>query len=92
MIVGPMLRKRLDEKFARAAESQSLLVESVSAVETLKALAVEPQMRKRWEERLAGYIDSGFKAAMLANWGSQAIQLFNKLSTLALLYFRRAGW
>ena len=48
----PLFRRRLDEKFARGAENQAFLVESVTGVETLKAMAVEPQMQRRWEEQL----------------------------------------
>lgn len=87
MLVGPALRRRLDEKFIRGAENQSFLVEAVTGVETLKALAVEPQMQNRWDRQLAGYIQSSFKASMMANWGSQAIQLIHKLATVALLFF-----
>ena len=47
----PLFRTRLDEKFARGAENQAFLVESVTGVETLKAMAVEPQMQRRWEEQ-----------------------------------------
>ncbi|WP_244755895.1 type I secretion system permease/ATPase [Pseudoxanthomonas helianthi] len=86
-MVGPALRRRLDEKFMRGAENQSFLVEAVTGVETLKAMAVEPQMQNRWDRQLAGYIQSSFKARMLANWGSQGIQLINKLATVALLFF-----
>ena len=42
VLVTPVLRARLNEKFARGADNQSFLVESVSNVETLKAMAVEP--------------------------------------------------
>ncbi|MDQ0462475.1 subfamily B ATP-binding cassette protein HlyB/CyaB [Caulobacter ginsengisoli] len=87
MLVGPILRARLDEKFARGAENQSFLVEAVTGIETLKSLAVEPQMQTRWEGQLAGYIKSSFNARMLANWGSQAIQLINKLGTVGILFF-----
>jgi subfamily B ATP-binding cassette protein HlyB/CyaB len=87
VLVAPALRRRLDEKFARGAENQSFLVESVTGVETLKAMAVEPQMQARWERQIAGYVKTGFQAAMLANWGRQAIELVQKLSTVALLYF-----
>jgi len=86
-VIGPILRRRLDEKFARGAENQSFLVEAVTGVETLKAMAVEPQMQNRWDRQLAGYIHASFRASMLANWGSQAIQLISKLSTVALLFF-----
>jgi subfamily B ATP-binding cassette protein HlyB/CyaB len=87
MVVGPVLRRRLDEKFIRGAENQSFLVEAVTGVETMKALAVEPQMQNRWDRQLAGYIQSSFRAGMLANWGSQSIQLIHKLATVALLFF-----
>lgn len=86
-LVSPILRQRLDEKFARGAENQAFLVETVTAIETVKAAAVEPQMQQRWERQLAGYIQSGFRAAMLANWGRQGIELVQKLGTVALLYF-----
>ncbi|MGH6949240.1 MAG: ATP-binding cassette domain-containing protein, partial [Vitreimonas sp.] len=85
--VTPLLRQRLDEKFARGAENQAFLVETVTGIETVKAAAVEPQMQQRWERQLAGYIQSGFKAAMLANWGRQGIELIQKLGTVALLFF-----
>ncbi len=87
LAVLPGLRRRVDEKFRRHAENQSFLVESVTGIETLKAMAVEPQMQLRWDKQLAGYVGSGFSAAMLANWGSQAIQLVSKLTTVAILYF-----
>ncbi len=54
----PLFRRRLDEKFRRGAENQAFLVESVTGVETLKAMAVEPQMQRRWEEQIAGYVAS----------------------------------
>jgi len=87
LLVGPPLRNKLNDKFMRGAENQSFLVESVSGIETLKAMAVEPQMQARWERQIAGYVKTGFEASMLANWGSQAIQLINKLGTLGILFF-----
>jgi subfamily B ATP-binding cassette protein HlyB/CyaB len=85
--VTPLFRQRLDEKFQRGAENQSFLVESITGIETLKAMAVEPQMQRRWEEQLAGYVRSGFKVLNLGNWASQGIQLISKLTTVALLFF-----
>ena len=83
----PLFRHRLDEKFKRGAENQSFLVESVTGVETLKAMAVEPQMQRRWEEQLAGYVASSFRVVNLGNVASQGVQFVNKLNTAALLYF-----
>lgn len=87
VLVTPIFRHRLDEKFNRGAENQAFLVESITGIETLKALAVEPQMQRTWEEQLAGYVKSGFSVLNLGNWASQGVQLVSKLSTAAILFF-----
>jgi subfamily B ATP-binding cassette protein HlyB/CyaB len=86
-LVTPTFRRRLDDKFNRGAENQSFLVESVTGIETLKSLAVEPQMQRRWEEQLAGYVRAGFAVSNLGNWASQSVQLVSKLVTALLLFF-----
>lgn len=83
----PLFRQRLDEKFARGAENQSFLVESVAGVETLKAMAVEPQMQRRWEEQLAGYVAASFRVLSLGNNASNTVQLVSKLVSAGILYF-----
>ncbi len=87
LAVTPVFRKRLDEKFNRGAENQAFLVECVTAVETLKAMAVEPQMQRRWEEQLASYVTASFRVLSLGNWASQAVQLVSKVVTALTLYF-----
>ena len=85
----PLFRERLDEKFKRGAENQAFLVESVTGVETLKAMAVEPQMQRRWEQQIAGYVSASFRVISLGNVASQTVQLINKLVIAAILVFRR---
>jgi subfamily B ATP-binding cassette protein HlyB/CyaB len=85
--VTPAFRARLDEKFRRGAENQAFLVESVNGVETLKAMAVEPQMQRRWEEQLAGYVGASFGVLSLGNMASNAVQLVSKLVTVAILFW-----
>jgi len=87
ILITPTLRTMLDEKFRRGAENQAFLVESVTGIGTLKAMAVEPQMRDTWEKQFAGYTSTGFAVTKLANWGSHLIQLVSKLTTVLILYF-----
>lgn len=87
VFVTPILRRRLDEKFKRSAENQAFLVESVAGVETLKASAVEPQMQRRWEEQLAGYVSASFRSQNLGNIASQVAQFINKVVTVLILWF-----
>lgn len=87
IVITPLLRARVEERFQRAAASQAFLVESVTAVQTLKASAVEPQMERRWEDLLAAYVRAGFRANLLGVWGMQIIQGVNKLSSATILFF-----
>ncbi|WP_442919016.1 type I secretion system permease/ATPase [Methylobacterium sp. WSM2598] len=86
LTLTPLLRARVDAKFRYGAAQQSFLVESLAGIETLKAMAVEPQARRRFDEGLAGYIAASFRVVSLAA-GSQAIQLVAKLTAAAVLWF-----
>jgi subfamily B ATP-binding cassette protein HlyB/CyaB len=85
-VITPILRKRLNEKFFRGAENQSFLVESITGIETLKALAIEPQAQRKWEEQLAGYVASGFTSTQVGVVGQQIAQFINKLVTALVLW------
>lgn len=82
----PLFHRRLEEKFKLGAENQAFLVESLTGVETLKAMAVEPQMQRRWEEQLAGYVTASFRVLSLGNAASNAVQLISKLVAAGILY------
>ncbi|MFL9918650.1 type I secretion system permease/ATPase [Paraburkholderia fungorum] len=87
MTLNPLLRERLNHKFARGADNQSFLVEAVSGVQTVKAMAIEPQFTRRWDNQLAAYVTASFRVNALGNVGQQLIQLVGKLVTLATLFF-----
>ena len=87
LVVTPILRNRLQEKFQRGAENQAFLVESVTGVETLKAMAVEPQMQRKWETQLSGYVRSSFRAGNLSNVAQQLAGAINKIMVAGILWF-----
>ena len=87
LLASPVLHRRVEEKFKHGAENQAFLVESVSAIETLKALAVEPQSTRKWEEQLAAYVASSFKVSNLANICHNAISFIQKVTSALTLFF-----
>lgn len=87
LLVSPVLHKRVEEKFKYGAENQAFLVESVSAIETLKALAVEPQSVRKWEEQLAAYVAASFRVSNLANVCHNAISFIQKVTSALTLFF-----
>ena len=85
--VTPAFRARLDERYKRGAENQSFLVEAVSGVETVKSMALEPVMQRRWEEQLAGYVTASFRVITLSTVASQTAALINKATIVLVLFF-----
>src|SRR5215469_13292147 len=82
--VTPVFRARLNEKFKRYADNQAFLVEAVAGVETVKSMALEPVLQRRWEEQLAGYVTAAFRVGA---FGTQTATLINKLLTVLILFF-----
>jgi subfamily B ATP-binding cassette protein HlyB/CyaB len=83
----PILRARLNEKFARGAENQALLVETITGIQTVKASALEPVLAKRWDEQLAAYVSASFKTSTLASYGHQGIDLVGKVVSALMLWY-----
>ncbi|UKE52603.1 type I secretion system permease/ATPase [Xanthomonas translucens] len=86
-LVTPVLRTRLNEKFARGADNQSFLVETVSGIGTVKAMAVDPRVTRTWDNQLAGYVNAGFGVTRIATLGQQSVQLVQKLTAVAVLFW-----
>jgi subfamily B ATP-binding cassette protein HlyB/CyaB len=86
ILVTPIMRTRLHERFDRGAENQAFLVEVITGIETVKAMAVEPTMQRCWDDQLAGYVRASFRATLLSNTARQIASWLNKLTTVALVW------
>jgi len=87
LAVVPLLRRRLDAKFARGAENQAMLVETVTGIQTVKASALEPSFARRWDNQLAAYVSASFKTQNLAAWAHEGVNLIGKLVNAATLWY-----
>jgi subfamily B ATP-binding cassette protein HlyB/CyaB len=84
--ITPAIRARLHEKFNRGADNQSFLVEAISGIQTVKAMAVEPPLLRRWEEQLAGYVRASFRATTLMMMAGQTATFIQKVTTIAVMW------
>lgn len=84
--ITPELRERLEEKFQMGAHSNSYLVESITGVQTVKSLAIEGSMFKKWEDKLGKYLKSSFNLAIIGNFTGSICSFLQKGMTIAILY------
>lgn len=86
LLITPLLRTRLNESFSRGAENQAFLVETVNGIDTLKSMAVEPQIIRKWDNQLASYIAASFKTQTLSTLANESVGLIGKLVTVGTLW------
>lgn len=86
LFITPLLRSRLHEKFNRGAENQAFLVETLGGIDTVKAMAVEPQLIYRWDKQLAAYVAASFRTSTLSNLAHGGVSLIGKLVTVTTMW------
>ena len=86
LLFTPVIRTRLDDKFNKSAENQSFLVETISGIDTLKSLAVEPRWTQKWDKQLAAYVSAGLSVTNVTTFASGGVTLVSKLVTAAIMW------
>ncbi len=89
LIIGLVAQNRIGKRVAaannEAAQRQSLLVETISTIETVKSLRSERILLRRWSElaKNASRTSEGIK--QLSAWASNMTQFVQQLVTVALV-------
>jgi subfamily B ATP-binding cassette protein HlyB/CyaB len=86
LLCTPALRARLNEKFNRGAENHAFLIETLTGIDTVKAMAVEPRWIQQWERQLATYVTAALRATLTAQTASVGVTLVSKAVTLAIMW------
>ncbi len=87
-LVGtPLLRRVSREIFNEAAEQNSLLVEMLSGMSTVKAVAAEREIRWRWEDKFTSTLNAGFRGQKLGIVLQTMGSSINTLGSTALLWY-----
>ena len=83
----PILRKLNRQAFDKNVISSSFLVESIRAIEKVKASAIEHHTRWHWEELFADSLNVKFRELMARNVASAASQLIRMGGQVLLLWY-----
>jgi ATP-binding cassette subfamily B protein len=82
----PYLNRKSRDMFARHADSESMLVESISGIHTIKTLGVERGMRWRWEELKLKAVNVGLQMMMASVAIESMISVLYRASSMVVLY------
>jgi subfamily B ATP-binding cassette protein HlyB/CyaB len=90
LVLTPILRARLKEQFYTGARNQAFLVESISGIDTIKSMAVEPRWVDTWEKQLASYVTAGLNTTNISTVANVGVTTVSKLVTVGILWFGAA--
>ena len=83
----PIYQKKMQEAFGALSAQRSFLVEAVTGMATVKALAIEPQFIRRWETSLARYVGKNFHLQSLALVINSTNGIIQTISTLVIFWY-----
>lgn len=86
-VITRPLRNRLEDQFRQGAKNQAFLVESITAIEPVKAMSVEHHLTRRWDEQTAAFVSSGFKTGNLSNIANQISRFISRITSVVILWY-----
>lgn len=82
--LSPLTQRLLRERSEAYAKTQSLMVEVLNGIQTIKLQSAESITRQKWEDKHLRTINKGFGTIIANTASSNALQLLNKLSSIAV--------
>ena len=87
LVFTPVLKKLNIDAFSARADSQSHLIESIHAIDTIKAMNVEYPVRWRWENKFIKSLNIDFRLVNTANYFNSLADFIATLSSTFILWF-----
>lgn len=81
----PTFQRRLNDLYQAEGERQSMLVETIHGMRTVKALAIEPTQRRQWDQRSAQSINMHFRVGKISITGNAITDFLGKLLPVVVI-------
>ncbi|MBR0103925.1 MAG: type I secretion system permease/ATPase [Selenomonadaceae bacterium] len=86
LIVAPIFRRLINERFLISSENRSFLIETITGIHTVKASSVENNFIRRYEEMLARLVKASLNVVNVANVANSIATFFNSMFNLVILW------
>jgi len=81
----PTFKRLLDKLNTAEGTRQGMLVETIHGMRTVKSLAIEPALRKNYDQMSATAVNAHFKVAIVALNGNAVTELLGKLLPVIII-------
>ncbi len=81
----PTFQRRLNDLYQAEGVRQSMMVETIHGMRTVKALAIEPTQRRLWDQRSAQSINMHFRVGKISIIGNSITDFLGKLLPVVII-------
>ena len=81
----PAYQRRLSALYSAEGQRQSMLVETIHGMRTVKALAIEPNQRKYWDQRSAEAITMHYRVGLISITGNSVTSFLGALLPVIII-------
>ncbi len=85
--VQPFLARLAEQSFADGQSKQSVLVETVAGLETIKATGAARRMRARWEEAIARQSEHGLRSRAITQFAMNATGFTQQAAQVMIVFY-----
>ncbi|CAC9954490.1 Bacteriocin/lantibiotic efflux ABC transporter, permease/ATP-binding protein [uncultured Gammaproteobacteria bacterium] len=85
-LLTPKLIKYIELSFSKGAKNTAFLTESISNSETIKSMALERVMLKRWNKQTNSMVSVNYNLQKLNTFASQMVSIFSKVVGVLILW------
>lgn len=88
-VIGALIKpfqRRLEELYKAEAKRQSMLVETINGIRTVKSLALEPTQQRKWNDTAAFAITRFFRVANISITAKTLSGLLEQLMFIAIIW------
>ncbi len=87
LAVQPILARLAEKSFAEGQSKQSVLVETVTGLETIKAVGAQRQMRARWEDAIERQADHGVRSRAVAQFALNSTAFVQQGAQVMIVFY-----
>ncbi len=85
LLIRPF-KRRLNGLYQAEGSRQAMLVETINGMSTVKAMAIEPLLRKQWEQKVADAINMQFRVGKISITARSITQFLQRTMTVILIW------
>ena len=86
VLITPKMKDYARQAFESSTDAESVLMETISGAETIKAMGIERAMRMRWEKKYVKSLEVQYNAQRFDTYAGFVSELLSSAATIAILW------